>query len=63
MAAFCRARHRSITRVASYGQLLIQGGLIMKIFGVSLITILLLVVAYFVGAKWPGPAQSVLSKF
>lgn len=34
----------------------------MKIFGVSLFTIALLAVAYFIGAKYPGPANRVLGK-
>lgn len=33
----------------------------MKIFGVSLSLILIVLVAYFVGAKWGGPANKVLS--
>lgn len=34
----------------------------MRIFGVSLMTIALLVVAYVVGVKFPGPGSAVLSK-
>jgi hypothetical protein len=32
----------------------------MKIFGVSLFTIALLGVAYFIGAKYPGPANRIM---
>jgi hypothetical protein len=57
------ACYRVVTGVAAHSQLPFQGGVIMKIFGVSLFTLCLLVIAYFVGAKWPGPANTVLSKF
>lgn len=34
----------------------------MKIFGVSLVTILLLVVAYWLGATFPGPVAALKAK-
>lgn len=34
----------------------------MKIFGVSFITIIIVLIAYVVGTKYPGPANAVLSK-
>jgi hypothetical protein len=34
----------------------------MKIFGVSLMTILLLLIAYALGASFPGPVNAIKAK-
>jgi hypothetical protein len=33
-----------------------------KLFGVSVVTILIVVLAYFIGVKYPGPGSSLLGK-
>lgn len=34
----------------------------MKVFGVSVVTILIVLIAYVLGAKFPGPVNSLASK-
>lgn len=34
----------------------------MKIFGVSIVTLLLILIAYVLGAKFPGPVNYVAGK-
>jgi len=34
----------------------------MKIFGVSVLTILIVLAAYIIGAKFPGPVNTLASK-
>lgn len=34
----------------------------MKVFGVSFLTILIVVAAYILGAKFPGPVNAVAAK-
>jgi hypothetical protein len=34
----------------------------MKVFGVSVVTILIVLIAYVLGAKFPGPVNSLATK-
>lgn len=34
----------------------------MKIFGISVVTIIIVLIAYVIGAKYPGPVNSIASK-
>lgn len=34
----------------------------MKIFGISVMTIIIVLIAYVIGAKYPGPVNSIAAK-
>ena len=48
-------------RVDAYGQFY-HGRLNMKIFGISVMTIIIVLIAYVIGAKYPGPVNSIAAK-